>query len=75
MFGTYLFPHMSMIGVVVMADDDGSNSILSHLRQKYDELPEKGKFAAGALVGFSGSRIAIKSAVTVVKVAGAAFVA
>ena len=54
--------------------DDASN-VFSYLREKYDELPENGKFATGALVGFGGSRVAIKSAVSVVKVAGAAFIA
>jgi hypothetical protein len=53
----------------------GSNDVLSYLREKYDEMPEKGKFATGAAVGFGSSRIAIKSAVGVVKVAGAAFIA
>lgn len=38
-------------------------------------MPDKGKFATGAVVGFGASRIAIKSAVGVVKVAGAAFIA
>ena len=49
--------------------------MFSYLRAKYDDLPEKGKFATGAAVGFGGSRVAIKSAVSVVKVAGAAFIA
>ena len=52
-----------------------SENVLSYLREKYDDLPEKGKFATGAVVGFGASRIAIKSAVGVVKVAGAAFIA
>ncbi len=40
----------------------------------YDKLPPSGKFAAGAGVGFVGSRVAVKSAVSGVKVAGAAFI-
>lgn len=59
---------------MVRADDDESN-LLKYLRTKYDTLPTKGKFAAGAAVGFGTSRIVIKSAVGVVKVAGAAFIA
>jgi hypothetical protein len=46
-----------------------------YLKQKYDDLPDNGKLATGAIAGFAVSRVAIKSAVTVVKVAGAAFVA
>lgn len=46
-----------------------------YLKQKYDDLPENGKLATGAVAGYGMSRVAIKSAVTVVKVAGAAFVA
>ena len=45
------------------------------LREKYDELPEKGKFGVGAAGGFIVSRLAVKSATTVVKLAGAAYVA
>ena len=40
----------------------------------YDKLPPSGKFAAGAGVGLVGSRVAVKSAVSGVKVAGAAFI-
>jgi hypothetical protein len=59
---------------VAKADDDNSG-LFSYLRQKYDALPENGKFASGAAIGFGASRVAIKSAVGVVKVAGAAFIA
>ena len=40
----------------------------------YDKLPPSGKFAAGAGVGFVGSRVAVKSTVSGVKAAGAAFI-
>jgi hypothetical protein len=43
-------------------------------KNAYDKLPESGKFAVGAGAGFIGSRVAVSSAVTGVKVAGAAFV-
>lgn len=43
-------------------------------KNAYDKLPETGKFAVGAGAGFVGSRVAVSSAVTGVKVAGAAFV-
>lgn len=52
-----------------------NDNVFAYLREKYDDLPEKGKFAAGVTIGFTGSRLAIKSATTVVKVTGAAFVA
>lgn len=40
----------------------------------YDNLPPQGKFAVGAGVGLVGSRVAVKTAVSGVKVAGAAFI-
>ena len=40
----------------------------------YDKLPPQGKFAVGAGVGLVGSRMAVKTAVSGVKVAGAAFI-
>jgi hypothetical protein len=40
----------------------------------YDKLPPQGKFAVGAGVGLVGSRVAVKTAVSGVKVAGAAFI-
>lgn len=44
-------------------------------RQQYDKLPDQGKFATGAVVGFTTSKLAVRSAVKFVKIAGAAFVA
>lgn len=52
-----------------------AQSLAAQLKEKYDELPPKGKFASGAFLGFAGSRFAVKSAVSIVKVAGAAFIA
>ena len=52
-----------------------ADDVFSYLKEKYEELPEKGRFAAGAVAGFVGSRVAVKSAVTVIKVAGAAYIA
>lgn len=48
---------------------------LSTARNKYDTLPEQGKFATGAVIGFTTSKIAVRSAVKFVKIAGATFVA
>ena len=44
------------------------------LRAKYESLPPKGKFCAGAAVGFVGSRLVMKSAMTALKLAGVAFI-
>lgn len=54
--------------------DDENENFLSVLRNKYDGLPPRGKFIAGAAVGFVGSRLAIGSAVGALKVAGVAFI-
>jgi hypothetical protein len=43
--------------------------------QRYRGMSPRGQFAAGAAVGFVGARLAVSTAVTFVKVAGAAFVA
>jgi hypothetical protein len=61
----------------VKADDDRNTveKFITQLRAKYDTLPETGKFATGAFIGFGGSRIVVNSAVGVVKMAGAAFIA
>jgi hypothetical protein len=68
----YLFFLISMTSSTSSARAD---SLVSQLKEKYDELPAKGKFATGAFAGFVGSRMAVKSAVSIVKVAGAAFIA
>ena len=60
-----------------LADDELKgqvNSLVKSLRSKYDGLPQSGKFATGAAVGFGTSRVAVKGAVSFVKIAGAAFV-
>lgn len=44
-------------------------------RQQYENLPDQGKFATGAVVGYTTSKIAVRSAVRFVKIAGATFVA
>uniref|UniRef100_A0A7S1ZZG1 Uncharacterized protein n=1 Tax=Trieres chinensis TaxID=1514140 RepID=A0A7S1ZZG1_TRICV len=54
--------------------EDARAFIPAPLRQKFDELPPKGKFATGAFVGFAATRMAIRTAVKVVKFAGAVFV-
>ena len=58
-----------------MSSSARADNVFSYLKEKYEEMPEKGRFAAGAAAGFVGSRIALRSAVTVIKVAGAAYIA
>jgi len=48
---------------------------VSAARQQYGNLPDQGKFATGAVVGYTTSKIAVRSAVRFVKIAGATFVA
>lgn len=61
---------------MVQAADDRSNEdgIVKYLKKIYDDLPPHGKMATGAFVGFSSSRVAVKTAVGGLKVAGAAFI-
>eukprot|EP00529_Nitzschia_sp_RCC80_P041994 CAMPEP_0113456654 /NCGR_PEP_ID=MMETSP0014_2-20120614/9000_1 /TAXON_ID=2857 /ORGANISM="Nitzschia sp." /LENGTH=177 /DNA_ID=CAMNT_0000348117 /DNA_START=52 /DNA_END=588 /DNA_ORIENTATION=- /assembly_acc=CAM_ASM_000159 len=69
-------PRTSSGVVFVDAADGGSlPQYLKQLREKYEAMPDQGKFVTGAVVGYGGSKLVTKSAVTVVKVAGAAFVA
>lgn len=65
--GTFLF--------VDAADGNALPQYLKQLREKYDDLPDQGKFVTGAVIGYGSSKFVTKSAVTVVKFAGAAFVA
>jgi hypothetical protein len=71
MLSLYLFLLVSLTS----ASSAVGQTLFSQLREKYDELPEKGKFATGAFAGFVGARVTVKSAVSVVKVAGAAYIA
>ena len=48
---------------------------VSSAREQYEALPDQGKFATGAVIGYSTSKLAVNSAVKFVKIAGAAFVA
>ena len=58
----------------ISARGDDEVRPLAFVRDKFDALDKKGKFIAGAAAGFVGSRIAVGSAMTVVKVGAAAFV-
>jgi uncharacterized membrane protein (Fun14 family) len=62
----------------VTIDNDPTEIVakwVSNAREQYDRLPDQGKFATGAVVGFTTSKMAVKSAVKFVKIAGAAFIA
>jgi len=56
------------------AANDYARGILDSLKDSYDELPEAGKFATGAVAGFGVTRFTVNKVVTVVKLAGAAFI-
>jgi hypothetical protein len=47
---------------------------LEHVKSKYNQLPPKGKFATGAICGFTSSKIIVKQTMRTVKFAGAAFI-
>jgi hypothetical protein len=49
-------------------------AVLDKFKEQFDSLDPRGKFWVGAATGFVGSRLALSSAVTAVKVAGVAFV-
>lgn len=58
------------------AGDPGHDLLLENLKASYyDNLPPKGKFATGAIVGFAFSRFTVNSAVSALKMTGAAFIA
>jgi hypothetical protein len=70
-----IFLLLSLLLSPTRADENPLKGPYDYLKQKYDDLSENGKLATGAIAGFGVSRVVIKSAVGVVKVAGAAFVA
>jgi hypothetical protein len=61
----------SITTAATTTDDEG---LISSVKQKYDTLSPKGKFAAGCTLGFVGSRVALSTAVTCVKVGAAAYI-
>ena len=52
---------------------DDSDGPIAFVRGKFDALDQRGKFIAGAAAGFLGTRIAVGSAMKVVKVEAAAY--
>jgi hypothetical protein len=65
---------------VTFADDHKGNQSglkkwTKQAREQYEQLPEQGKFATGAIAGFGASKLVVNSAVKFVKIAGAAFIA
>jgi hypothetical protein len=51
-----------------------AGGILDTVKEQFASLEPRGKFSVGAAVGFVGSRLALRSAITAVKVAGVALV-
>lgn len=61
------------IGVYTTAQEEAEGPLAS-IRRQYDSLSPRGKLAAGATVGFVGSRLALNTVTKVVKVGAAAFI-
>ncbi|VEU33554.1 unnamed protein product [Pseudo-nitzschia multistriata] len=76
---TFFYPNGVDAQSSSKSDDVDPKKILekwvSTAREQYNGLPDQGKFATGAVVGFTTSKVVVNSAVKFVKVAGAAFVA
>jgi hypothetical protein len=56
------------------ANKDDDATVMDSLKKTYEELPDAGKFATGAVAGFGVTRFTVNKVVTVVKLAGAAFI-
>ena len=69
----FLLIFSSNICTVQVAADDGENVLIA-VKQKYNSLTPRGKFAAGCTFGFVGSRIAVNTAVSCLKFGVAAFI-
>jgi hypothetical protein len=52
-----------------------TESFFDKVKEQFEGLEPRGKFCGGAAVGYVGSRFALSSAITAVKVAGIALVA
>lgn len=50
-------------------------SVFDKVKEQFEGLQPRGKFCSGAAVGFVGSRLALSSAITAVKVTGIALAA
>lgn len=48
--------------------------IIRPIKEQYDNLSPKGKFFSTAFVGFTASRVTVKTAVKTAKYAGAAYI-
>lgn len=59
---------------ITSAAKETEDGLMTKLKQKYDSLTPKGKFAASCTVSFVGSRIALNSAVKCIKIGAAAFI-
>jgi hypothetical protein len=51
-----------------------TEGVFDKVKEQFDGLETRGKFCGGAIVGFVGSRLALSSAISAVKVAGVALV-
>lgn len=56
------------------AKEQEARGVLESLKDTYEELPDAGKFATGAIAGFGVTRFTVNKVVTVAKLAGAVFI-
>ena len=69
---------MLFVSVILISDvaaEGVGRGMLDSLKESYDELPDSGKFVTGAAIGFTVTRFTVNKVVSVVKLAGATFLA
>jgi len=65
---------LTLLCLAAANGEDITDGPFNKLRLKYESLSPKGKMAAGATVGFVGSRLALKTVTSVAKIGAAAFI-
>lgn len=68
------FIGISCFPLTAAANNEDARGVLDSLKETYDELPDAGKFATGAVAGFGATRFTVNKVVTVVKLGGAIFI-
>lgn len=64
-----------LIGALIVdAKEENARGVLDTLKETYDDLPDAGKFATGAVAGFGATRFTVNKVVTFVKISGAVFI-
>jgi len=65
---------MAMASSTMEDTVDNIKEALQPLKDKYDDLPPKGKFGIGAIGGFACTKMTVGTTVKVAKITGAAFI-